>query len=62
MGGGGGGGELKDSELASAMLTSASTYCRPFCRTAMSAPGGMEEPLMLDWWTCASRPNVNAEC
>lgn len=46
----------------SVMLTSASTYCRPFCSTEMRAPGGMTVPLMVVWWMWLSKPNVNAEC
>ena len=45
------GRERERERETSAMLTSASTYWRPFCRTEMRAPGGMVEPLMLDWCT-----------
>ena len=45
----------------SVMLVSTSTYWRPFWMIPISAPGGMSVPLMLDWWTWLSWPNVNAE-
>ena len=50
-------GELRTS----LMLTSASTYCRPFWMMEMSAAGGTKAPLMLDWLMWLSMPNVNAE-
>ena len=43
------------------MLTSASTYCRPFWMMEMRAAGGTSAPLMLDWLMWLSMPNVNAE-
>lgn len=43
------------------MLTSASTYCRPFCMMEMRAAGGTRAPLMLDWLMWLSMPNVKAE-
>lgn len=47
--------------LTSLMLTSASTYCRPFWMMEMSAAGGTRAPLMFDWLMWLSMPNVNAE-
>lgn len=43
------------------MLTSASTYCRPFWMMEMRAAGGTRAPLMLDWLMWLSMPKVNAE-
>lgn len=47
--------------LTSLMLTSASTYCRPFWMMEMRAAGGTRAPLMLDWLMWLSMPKVNAE-
>ena len=33
--------------VTSEMLASASTYCKPFCITVISAPGGTKVPFML---------------
>lgn len=43
------------------MLTSASTYCRPFWMMEMRAAGGTRAPLMFDWLMWLSMPKVNAE-
>lgn len=43
------------------MLTSASTYCRPFWMMLIRAAGGTRAPLMLDWLMWLSMPKVNAE-
>jgi len=43
------------------MLTSASTYCRPFWMMLMRAAGGTSAPLMFDWLMWLSMPKVNAE-
>lgn len=47
--------------LTSLMLTSASTYCRPFWMMLMRAAGGTRAPLMLDWLMWLSMPKVKAE-
>lgn len=43
------------------MLTSASTYCRPFWIMEMRAAGGTRAPLMFDWLMWLSMPKVKAE-
>lgn len=53
--------EWGGDEITSLMLTSASTYCRPFCMMEMRAAGGTRAPLMLDWLMWLSIPKVNAE-
>lgn len=48
--------------LTSAMLISASVYCRPFWMIDRRAAGGTKAPFMLDWLIWLSMPNVYAEC
>lgn len=50
------------NKCTSAILISASVYCKPFWMMFNKAAGGTKAPLMFDWLMWLSIPKVYAEC